>query len=283
MSAPRDTPRWFQVLEVAPGETPPADGFDRIYRHELAGIVLRGTVPPALAREACERLDRLEAPASVRVTPVVSRGTSPVLDVLGRSLRLSPWGEYAAAIEPVRAIHAHIFAHPDGLEAVLRARFAAMCGGAPPAPLVGQGGEPFARALVATLRPGGMLPYHFDNYCFHEETSFARVKGIVRDVTLVNALTILRPAGAGGALELAAYDWAEYVGSTGRTDACAWEDELVAGRETTIVELAAGDTLVFDAGRIVHRVTPVGAGAPRSSYVWHMGRLDGSDEIRTFV
>jgi hypothetical protein len=277
------SPPWLEVIEIAPGEDPPADGFERIYAHALGGVILRGSVPPDVIRVACERLARLELPASVRVAPVVSRGAAPILEVLGRSLRLSPWAEYVAALEPIRRIHAELFGHPDGIEPLLRARIARLCRGMEPAPLVGAAGQPFARCLVSTLREGGTLPFHFDNYCLYEPTEFTRVAPILEPETLVNALTILQAPERGGVLELAAFDWDEYRARTGLRDSSAWSDALIEGRLVRRIELGAGDTLVFDAGRIAHRVTPVGGARARCSVVWHMGILRGSNEIRTFV
>ena len=244
--------------------------------------MLRGAIPKALLERACARLSYLVIAPELAARPVVNGGPVPILEVFGRSLRLAPWNEYAPAIPRVRALHAELFEAADGLESLLSAAVARLGGGAP-TPLLGAEGAAFAPALVTTLRAGAEIPFHFDNYCFHEDTAFVRAGSLLSQRTLLNALLLIEAPEAGGGLELAAFDWDEYVQRTARRDSGAWSDTLVDDRARTRVDLAAGDLLIFDAGRIAHRVTPVEGRAPRRAYVWHMGTPRGSDALRYFV
>ena len=275
-------PAWLEVIEVPPGAPAPSDAVERIWRHELGGIVLRETIPRDLLARACARLVELDAPPEVRMAPVVSKEATPIMEVLGRSLRLSPWDEYLAALEPVRALHARLFEEPEGLEALLRDRIATANAGVAPVPLAGASGHAFARALVSTVRAGGRIPFHFDNYCFYEPTEFPRAAASIRDDTLINAFTLLQRPTRGGLLRLVALDWDEYRRHA-KADARAWSDDLVEGRPRRAIELEPGDTLVFDAGRIAHEVELVEGEVPRHGYVFHMGRSRDSGQLRYFV
>ncbi|HVY44754.1 MAG TPA: hypothetical protein VHB21_02700, partial [Minicystis sp.] len=261
---------WMRLVEVAEGAAPPADAFPEIVAHALGGVLLRGAVPRPIAEGAAARFEDARPNSRLTMAPVVSGGSVPSIEVLGRSLRLSNWDDYSAAIDPVGAIHRDAFGG-EGIEARLLDRVAGLGAGAP-RPLRGPGGEPFAASLVTTMRAGATLPFHFDNFCFHEPTAFARAAALLEPDLLINVLTLLAAPTGGGALEWAAIDWDEYVARTGRVDSSAWSDALADGRDVLRIELRPGDVLVFDAGRVAHRVTTVEGERSRVSHVFHLGR-----------
>ncbi|MBX3248095.1 MAG: 2OG-Fe(II) oxygenase [Myxococcales bacterium] len=273
MSSLEAPPNYLDVLVVPASDRHAAQGaYGAILDGGLGALVLRGAFEPAALAAASARLSALEVPEHLRHAPVVSRLDEPAMGVVGRCMRLSGLEDYPKSAAETRALFGQIFDDPEGLEGGVAAFLRELSGGevrSPPGA--------FAPALISRLRGGAEIPYHFDNFVLLEETAFRLVAPLIESRTLLNVQVPLQRPDAGGHLELASYHWDDFV-QAGAPRPDAHVD--TPARDAThhrLVELEVGDMLLFDAGRICHRVTPVVGARERLTYVVHTAPLrDGS-------
>ena len=258
---------FLRVLEVDAGEAARhADAFDRVGAGELQAIVVRGVYPSGLLEPIVERLERHDPPFLQTWFPERFRSW-----FFGANLNLTGPGleEYFAASAGFHAQLRALFPGELGLIERVGAVLASLDHGrtfvAPPGPRAGQ------QYMFTTLRAhmeGGYIPPHFDN----EQTlrpSYAHLRGLVEPHMTSFVLTLAR-AEAGGALEvfdsLCEPEDARLISADGAAR------PLVEGLPSTAFRIPAGDLIVLDSGRYLHRLTPVEGASKRWTACSFMAR-----------
>lgn len=269
-------PGYMQVEVVTGGERGRLAGAYRaILAGEIGGVVIRRAIDPGALEASARRLEALEIPAHLQHAPVVSRLEEPAMGVVARCMRLSTPDDYPPSVAETRALFARIFDHPRGLEGQVAEILRELTGELPVASP--GGGDAFAPALVSRLRGGAEIPYHFDNFIFLEDTGFALIKPRIDARTLVNFQVPIQRPEDGGRLELASYHWADFVAAGPPRPDAHVDTPAAAAEHHRVVDIEVGDFLLFDAGRICHRVTPTRGMRERITYVGHTAPLaDGS-------
>lgn len=136
----------------------------------------------------------------------------------------------------------------------------------------------FAPATIRTLTPGHDIFTH-SGLDFLKGPTFEPIRGVVQASAQLSYLVVVQPPASGGELVLfdlrhGEQDEAGLVGGMPPGLAVAW-------RRSEVVELEPGDLLVFDGGRIYHRVSEVGPGRPRISMGGFVARA--ADRSRILV
>lgn len=237
------------------------DAIDRILRHEVFGVVVRGVFRPEHLARVVERLEREEA------MPVFESDTFRGR-TYGRVLRMADGrlDEYFDAATRMRPALAEVFGSESGYEERLREIIGAL-GGGRPVSVPAVGARTYAPATVRVIEPGGTIFLH----CGNETYSFPALQELTQIIDPSGEISTLMPLALpdeGGELEV--YDVcfgdpliAELDGRLGREQA----HEGLADRLSTRVTPGVGDLALFEEGRYYHRVNPVHGTRPR----WTMG------------
>jgi hypothetical protein len=285
MTNPIDLPPWYQICEIAATDVGSYRGLlQRIFDHELAGVVIKGAFQTTTLQRAAQRLQAATIPEKLLCHPIVSDGPVQIMEIVGRSLRLTPRSTYDEVLDGIRAFHTEVFENAHGFSEEVRKVLQIVAGDLQVKALQGPKGEDFCRALMTRVRPGGEVPFHFDNYLFYEDTAFRDLDNWIAPDILINFLAPMQLADQGGELELLALDWQMYQQRTGSRHSCACSPELLAGYPRRLrLHAEVGDLIVFDAGRIMHCVTPIAGQAERLTYLGHMGFRPEQGEFCYFV
>ena len=264
-NAPREGhPIVFKTIEAA--ELGGAgEAIADIIAHRLSGIIVRDAFPAALRAEAVARLsdpalaDEWASPnAGMRggEIRVIGDAATPTFTALR-----GPTAERYSENARRHAEHAHkVFGGEHDATAAVADVLSALFGGRPAAPpALGEGltWEPFN---VRALDPGEQIYTHHDDHyglAVYGDMDAA----LDRDTLLSWFVTLEAPEGGG---QLVVYGlWGSDpnppVLPTRFLDTAAIEQRF--GRE--VCDLRSGDLVVFNAGKHVHRVTPVEGSHPR--------------------
>ena len=272
----------------------PEDWIARVYRQELSGVVLRGALSAAEAAGAAARLSGLDAEAwgspnrgmrggelrtiGDAATPCFTAFTGPTPERYREGVA-GLVGRYAGLLGG--ALGADPVARVSGL-------LSALAGGRPAAPpayvtTAGGAGEAQAQAQaqaqtwlpfnLRALDPGTQIYSHHDAH-YRLPVYAGLGEEYSRHTALSWFITLQRPE-AGGVLTLYGL-WGSDPNPpmlpTRFVDTAALERDYLK-RE---VALEAGDLVVFDSGRFVHRVTAVEGQRPRLTLGGFLTeRLDG--------
>lgn len=238
---------------------------EAIYAKHLTGLVVRRALPEALVAGAVGRLSASTA------------WTSPNQGMRGGEIRTigdaatptftflqGPPDEVYAASAAAHAARATA-AFGDGPAAVksVSALLSALAGGLPAAPPAFEGDLPWAAFNFRALDPGQQIYTHHDHH--FALGVYRHMDEALDRTTLLSFFFTLQAPEAGG--ELVVYgvrgdDPAVPRLPTRFLDTAAIEATYPAER----LKLGAGDLLVFDAGRQVHRVTPVEGARSRLTF-----------------
>ncbi len=232
------------------------DAYARLRRGALQAIVVRGVYSPAQLAPVLERLERHDPPFVQTWFPEKFRSW-----FYGVNVNLSEPG-LPGYFELEDAFHAQLrqaFAGAPPLVERVSAILSALDDGrpflAPPGP------RPDTRYLFTTLRghaEGGYIPPHFDN----EQAlrpGFAHLREIV-EADMSSFVLTLSMAQAGGALEV--FDCRCEPGDARMISADGAERPRIDDLASVAFRVPAGDMIIVDSGRYLHRVTPV-VGASR--------------------
>lgn len=252
----------FQMLETDASEVAHhPEAIDRILRHEIFGVLVRGAFPADLLAGVVARLEREPAMRVFESHTFRGRTYGRVLRMADESLE-----DYFEAAQQIGPALEAAFGEGAGYEARLREIVGALSGGrGVSVPQVG--GRACAPATVRVLDPGGTVTLH----CGNETYAFPALRGLTQVIDPSGEISTLMPLAlpeAGGELEV--YDVCfgdalidELDGRLGRDNA----HEGLADRRCLRLELAVGDFALFEEGRYYHRVNEVRGSRSR----WTMG------------
>jgi hypothetical protein len=225
--------------------------YARLRAGELQAIVVRGVYAPERLAPVVERLERHDPPFVQTWFPEKFRSW-----FYGVNVNLSEPG-LPGYFELGDTFDAHLreaFAGTSPLVERVSAILSALDDGrpfiAPPGP------RPGTRYLFTTLRghaQGGYIPPHFDN----EQTlrpGFAHLRELIEPDMSSFVLT-LSMAQAGGALEV--FDYCCEPGDARLISADGVMRPRIDGVASVAFRVPAGDMIIVDSGRYLHRVTPV--------------------------
>lgn len=222
------------------------------------GLLIRGVYLPQDCATLCERLEADQHGLPRTDFPPVMRAF-----FLGMNLNLThpDLRAYFAAAPGFAQGLTRLFAGMNDLQPRLTSLFSALDGGRiyRPAP----GPQPGLDHMFTTLRahrPGGFIPPHFDN----EQAFRASYRLINQSVSgdIFSFVLGLSIAETGGALEIfnLTHDGQAWrMSDQGRNAA----DIPLDGVERVSLRLAPGDLVLFNSGRYLHRVVPVGGARTR--------------------
>ncbi len=252
----------LHMLEIDAAEVADhPDTIERILRHDIFGVLVRGVFDPdRLARV----VTRLGQEPSMRVFEAHTfRGRT-----YGRVLRMADESldEYFAAAQQISPALEAAFGDGPGYEARLREIVGALSGGRPVS-VPSVGGRRYAPATVRVVDPGGTVTLH----CGNETYAFPALGELTKIIDPSGEISTLMPLALpehGGQLEV--YDVCfgdplidQLDGSLGRDNA----HEGLADRRCLRLDLAVGDLALFEEGRYYHRVNEVQGTQAR----WTMG------------
>ena len=261
MNAP-PVSRGLEMIEIGAEEVHAyPDVIDRILRHELFGVIVRGVFPAATLARVVAEIERQPAAPRFESHTFSGRTYGRVLRMAGEQL-----DEYFDAAERIRCAVEAAFGSDTAYETRLREIIGALSGGRPVSvPVVG--GRSYAPATVRVLDPGGTVYLH----CGNETYAFPALSELTRVIDPAGEISTLLPLALperGGELEI--YDVCfgdpridELDRRLGREHAQQGLADHLARR----VSPAVGDLALFEEGRYYHRVSEVEGSLAR----WTMG------------
>lgn len=262
-ATPAGHPITFRVIE-ADALPQHGDAIEEIYAARLTGVIVRGAFPEASRAAAVERM------TSAALAPAWSSPNAGMrggeIRVIGDAatptftfLRGPTPGYYAENAARFAERTRLIFGDAQPTDA-LGGLLSALYGGRPAAPPTFDEKLSWAPCNYRALDPGQQIYTHHDDH-YGLEVYRHLPRNLARETILSYFVTLQAPD-AGG--ELVVYGlWGSDPNPpmlpTRFIDTAALEKGYL--KET--VELGDGDLIVFDAGRYVHRVTPVEGARPR--------------------
>lgn len=123
------------------------------------------------------------------------------------------------------------------------------------------GGYTYTPATSRVLREGQFIPPHCGNQFLHGLPQYWHLSKIVELEDQLSYFVMLNPPEAGGELVLYDLEWADT--KDGKVKGGQLVESVIEDYEQLPIQLRAGDMLLFDGGRIWHRVSPVQGTTPR--------------------
>ncbi|MEZ4466896.1 MAG: 2OG-Fe(II) oxygenase [bacterium] len=256
-----------------------ADTIEAIYDARHTGIVVRGAFPAERTAATVARLgaadlaDQWAAPNAGMTggeIRTIGDAATPTFTAL-RGPSIERYGDNVA--QHARRAEA-VFGDADGPTPYVQHLLGTLFGGRPAAPPVFDDGFTWAPYNLRALDPGQQIYSHHDNH-FGLEV-YKRMPADLDRTTILSWFITLQAPDAGG--ELVVYGlWGSDPNlpmlPTRFIDTAALEANFAKEN----IELRAGDLVVFDAGRHVHRVAPIQGSRPRLT----MGGFMTIDQART--
>jgi len=259
----REAPRFLDFDVDATGDH--GDAIEAAYDGRLVGLVVRRALPGELVAHAAAALTGSNAWTSPNrgmrggeirtigdaATPTFTHLRGPPDDLYAESAAAhsdrtaAVFGDAATALETVRRL------------------LSALAGGRPAAPPAFDDQLSWPAFNFRALDPGEQIFAHHDNH--FGLGVYRHLPGDLERSTLLSFFFTLRAPEAGGELIVYAArgdDPAVPRLPSRFLDTATIEARYPAARLT----LGAGDLLIFDAGRMVHRVAPVGGAHPRLTF-----------------
>lgn len=241
---------------------------------DLEGILVRGVYGAADCARICARLEGGEHDLVRAHFPPEMGGY-----FLGMNLNLMhpALQDYFTEAAVFREDLAELFSRTADLQARLTTLLTALDSGRPyrPAPGPASGLEHMFTTLRAHT-PGGFIPPHFDNeQAFRQSYRFVK-PNIGSD--LFSFVLAFSQAEQGGALEVfdTLHDGKPWRMADGPDDASGLALDQV---ERVSFRLAPGELILFNSGRYLHRVTPVGGAATRWTACSFMAESLGGETV----
>jgi hypothetical protein len=238
---------------------------DRIHRREWTGVVVRGAFPEALIHAGVEHLahstawtspNRGMAGGEIRT---IGDAATPTFDFL----RGPPVDLYAQSAHTHAERSRAVFGDAEAPLARVKALLSGLAGGAPAEPPHFDATHAWAAFNFRALDPGQQIYAHHDDH--YGLAVYERLPADLDRTMLLSFFITLQAPEAGGELlvyGLTGKDPEVPYLSTRFIDTEAVEARFAPKRLT----FAAGDLVVFDAGRHVHRVSTVGGARPRMTF-----------------
>ena len=260
MSSPREPPFRFEIVPASAVDRCP-DGIGRLWDRSLDGLVIKGFLSEPTLAVVLDRLAHNRPELRRRIFEDRAYGEDPPY-VISRGLITAPADlvDYFADAAHFRQGCRALFAGVEDFEDRLRHVLATIGGGARIELPSGPEGQPYSPATIRVLPPDGEITVHCGND-FLRRPECAHLRGLVDDESQLSFFVPLRLPAVGGDLELYAVSWddtdgEQRIGAVPVSLVAAFSDRMKA-------PVGVGDLLIFDGGRIYHRVTPVGAAERR--------------------
>jgi len=257
-------PLIFETIEARDLATH-GGAIEAIYTAHQTGIVVRGALPEALRQATAERLcapdlaDQWAAPNAGMTggeIRTIGDAATPTFTAL-RGPSIERYGQNAARHAERTAA---VFGDPAGPTPHIQRLLGGLFGGRPAAPPTFEGATSWAPYNLRALDPGQQIFSHHDNH-FGLEVYRRMDAGLDRTTILSWFITLQAPESGG---ELVVYGlWGSDPNPPMLPSRFLDTQALEQRFHKQTIGLRAGDLVVFDAGRHVHRVTPVGGGHPR--------------------
>lgn len=262
-------------MQLHPGEGHPIDLLDidvgdldahgdlieSIYAAERSGVVVRNALPAEYLAPAVARMSGAELPweapnkgmygGEIRTIGAAATPTFTFLRGPTAEFYRASAAQHAAQVAQI---------HAQDPTPIIQDRLSRLFGGRPAAPPPFESGLDWLPFNHRALDPGVQIYTHHDNH--YGLSVYEQMPADLDRSGLLSWFITLQPAQAGGQLivyGLWGSDPNPPVLPTRFLDTAAIEARF--GR--AVLDLRAGDLIVFDAGRHVHRVSPVEGTAPR--------------------
>ncbi len=256
MSAP------LQILEIDASEVQDhPDAIERILRHELFGVLVRGVFSADHLARVVAGIERQPDIPVFEAHTFSGRTYGRVLRMAGEQL-----DEYFDAARRIGPALEAAFGDGPGYEVRLREIVGALSGGRPVC-VPGAGARSYAPATVRVLDPGGTVGLH----CGNETYAFPALGELVKIIDPAGEISTLLPLAlpeSGGELEI--YDVCFGDPTIDDLDRRLGRDSAqrgLADRHCLRLRPAVGDLALFEEGRYYHRVSEVEGTRSR----WTMG------------
>lgn len=244
------------------------DGLQAIFEQRQCGIIVRGALSEAVRQACVDRLssgelsDRWTAP-NAGMTGGEIRTIGDAATPTFTALRGPSVERYGANAEAHAQRAAAIFGQGDPGREVAASLLSRLFGGRPAAPPKFAAEVDWNPYNVRALDPGEQIYSHHDNH-FGLEV-YTRMDPDLDRSTLLSFFVTLQAPDAGG--ELVVYGlWGSDPNPPMLPTRFIDTETLERRFEKHVCNLRAGDLVVFDAGRFVHRVTPVEGTRPRLTF-----------------
>jgi hapalindole-type alkaloid chlorinase len=261
--APADRPVLdFQFIDYADLVKFP-DALREIYRGERGGLVIRGVYSKDDMARVVERLEVGQTDFPMMNLPASQRSYFLGLCLEGGDPTLKAYLEAAGRFrEQARRVYEDLIPFEERMETV----FGAMAGGRKVELAHFHDGRAFTPATIRILPVGGQLAPHCGNEMYNRP-SYEYLNTFVDKTDQISFFLTLQEAEEGGGLIIYSLKWAEVGPDHILPDNRSNVGSLLGESEWTEVRPEAGDVLIFDGGRWLHRVDWVRGKRTR----WTMG------------
>ncbi|UJR84374.1 2OG-Fe(II) oxygenase [Sandaracinus amylolyticus] len=261
--APPDRPVIpFDFIDVADLHRYP-DALREIYAGKRGGLVIRGVYSKEEMARVVGRLERSQERFPLMHLPANQRSYFLGLCLEGGDPELT---EYLDAATRFREETLPVFEGMAPFEQRVETLFRSMSGGRRVQLAHYGDGRPYTPATIRILPPGGQLAPHCGNEMYRRP-SYRHLNSFVDDHDQLSFFLTLQEPEAGGGLIIYSLKWAnvgsEHILSDERSNVGA----ILHESQWQEVRPGAGDVLIFDGGRYLHRVDWVRG--PRTR--WTMG------------
>jgi hypothetical protein len=261
--APPDRPVLdFEFIDVADLHRYP-DALREIYNGTRGGIVVRGVYSKDEMARVVARLDQSQEKFPQMLLPPSQKSYFLGLCLEGGDPSLSA---YLQAAERFRQETLPVFDGMEPFEERVERLFRSVSGGRTVELARFGDGRPYTPATIRILPVGGQLAPHCGNEMFNRP-SYTHLQTIVDEYDQISYFLTLQEAEEGGGLIIYSLKWTEVGADNILPDGRSNVGSLLGEAEWMEVRPSAGDVLMFDGGRYLHRVDWVGGGRTR----WTMG------------
>jgi hypothetical protein len=261
--APPDRPVLdFEFIDVADLDRY-SDALREIYRGERGGLVIRGVYSKEEVARVVSRLESSQKNFPLMYLPESQKSYFLGLCLEGGDPTLK---DYLNAAERFRSETLPVFEGMEAFETRIERLFRSLGGGRKVQLAQYPDGRFYTPATIRILPVGGQLAPHCGNEMY-SRPSYEHLKTFVDNHDQISYFLTLQDAEEGGGLIIYSLKWSEVGPENILPDERSNVGSLLGESEWMEVRPSAGDVLVFDGGRYLHRVDWVQGSRTR----WTMG------------
>lgn len=261
--APADKPvLGFEFIDVADLVRYP-DALREIYNGTRGGLVVRGVYSKEEMQQVVARLETRQKDFPQMLLPATQKSYFLGLCLEGGDPTLSA---YLDAAERFREEIKDIYAGMEPFEQRVERLFASLSGGRDVELARFYDGRPYTPATIRILPEGGQLAPHCGNEMLNRP-SYEHLHSIVDEHDQISYFLTLQEPEEGGGLIIYSLKWTEVGADHILPDGRSNVGSLLGESEWMEVRPQAGDVLMFDGGRYLHRVDWIKGAKTR----WTMG------------
>ncbi len=226
------------------------DALREIYSGKRGGLVVRGVYSREEMARVVSRLEQSQEKFPQMLLPATQKSYFLGLCLEGGDPTLQ---EYLAAAEHFRQETLPVFSGMEPFESRVETLFRSLSGGRPVQLAHFGDGRAYTPATIRILPEGGQLAPHCGNEMFNRP-SYTHLHSIVDDYDQISYFLTLQEPEGGGGLIIYALKWSDVGPDHILPDGRSNVGSLLAEAEWMEVRPQAGDVLMFDGGRYLHRV-----------------------------